>query len=79
VAKPTRRAVELQALLIERIESVPELRGKLTDAHVGGVVWMEPIEGSANWTVRIVTERALHRGDIARFIRELQLKYDLEE
>jgi len=77
--KPTRRAVELQALLIERIEAIPDLRGQVTDVHRGGVVWMDPGEGGPNWTVRVVSDRGTHRADIARIIRNLQGQFDLEE
>jgi len=80
MAKPTRTAEQLQALLIERIEGIPDLRGQVTDVHRGGVIWMDPgHEGGPNWTVRVVSDRSTHRSDIARIIRETQMKFDLED
>lgn len=79
MSKPTRTAAELQALLIERIETIPELRGRYTDVHAGGVVGIEADEGGPNWTVRVVSDRERHRNDIGRLIRELQMRYDLED
>lgn len=78
-SKPARTSIELRQLLIERIEAVPDLRGQFTDVHRGAVVWMEPEEGGPNWTVRIVSDRQLHRPDITRIIRTLQGQFDLEE
>lgn len=79
MAKPTRTAEQLKALLLVRIERIPELAGHVTDVHRGGVVWMDPGEGGPNWTVPVLTARTLHRADIARAIRELQMQFDLEE
>ncbi|WP_295986373.1 hypothetical protein [uncultured Variovorax sp.] len=80
MSKPTRTAAQLQQMLIERIEANPDLRGQVTDVHRGGVVWMDPgDEGGPNWTVRVLTDRSTHRPDIARIIRQLQMKYDLED
>ncbi|MDM0118429.1 hypothetical protein [Variovorax arabinosiphilus] len=53
--------------------------GQQTDVHRGGVVWMDPGEGGPNWTVPVLTSRAMHRADIARIIRDLQMQFDLEE
>lgn len=78
MAKPTRTAEQLQALLLERIERIPELRDQATDVHRGGVVWMDPGEGGPNWTVPVMTARTLHRADIARIIRDVQRQYDME-
>lgn len=80
MAKPTRTAEQLQQMLIERIEAISDLRGQTTDVHRGGVVWMDPgDEGGPNWTVRVLSDRATHRPDIARVIRELQMKFGMEE
>ncbi|WP_432731470.1 hypothetical protein [Variovorax sp. W6] len=80
MTKPTRTAKQLQQLLIERIEAIPDLRGQFTDVHRGGVVWDEPWEaGEPNWTVRVMTDRGTHRADIARIIRTLQEQFDLED
>lgn len=79
MAKPTRTAKELQQLVIDRIEAIPELRGQVTDVHRGGVIGIPSEDGSPNWTVRVVSDRGLHRSDIARIIRELQMKYDLDD
>lgn len=80
MAKPTRTAEQLRALLLTRIEAIPDLRGQETDVHRGGVVWMDPgDEGGPNWTVKIVSDRGTHRADIARIIRETQVRYDLDE
>ena len=38
MAKPTRTAEQLQQMLIERIEAIPDLRGQVTDVHRRGVV-----------------------------------------
>jgi hypothetical protein len=77
--KPTRTAAELQRMLLERIATVPDLAGQETDVHRGGVRWVDPGEGGPNWTVPVLSERTIHRSDIARFIRELQMRHDLEE
>ena len=79
MTKPTRTAEQLQQLLLERIEVIPDLRGQVTDVRRGGVVWMDPGEGGPNWTVRVVSDRGTHRSDIARIIRRLQSLYDLED
>lgn len=78
MGKPTRTAEQLQALLLEQIERIPELRGQVTDVHRGGVVWMDPGEVGPNWTVPVLTARTLHRADIARIIRDVQRQFDLE-
>ncbi|MGF6528894.1 hypothetical protein [Variovorax sp. PvP013] len=79
MTRPTRTAAELHALLIERIEAIPELHGRRTDVHTGGVVGIEAEEGGPNWTVRVASDRERHRNDIGRIIRELQMRYDLED
>jgi hypothetical protein len=79
MSKPTRTAAELRQLLIERIEAIPDLRGRTTDVHTGGVIGVESEEGGPNWTVRTMTDRTHHRTDIARIIRQLQMQYDLDE
>jgi len=79
MAKPTRTADELRALLLERIEAIPDLRGQVTDVHTGGVVWADPGEGGPNWTVPVLRDRGTHRADIARIVRETQMRYDLDE
>lgn len=78
-AKPTRTAFQLQRLLLERIEAIPELRGQVTDVHRAGVVGISAEEGAPNWIVRVVSDRGTHRADIARIIRQLQGQYDLED
>ncbi|SEK07232.1 MULTISPECIES: hypothetical protein [unclassified Variovorax] len=80
MAKPTRTAAQLRSLLLERIETIPDLRGVPTDVHDAGVVWADPGgEGGANWTVPVRTDRGAHRVDIARIVRELQMRFDLED
>ena len=79
MTRSSRTAEQLQQLLLERMEAIPDLRGQLTDVHRGGVIWMDPSEGGPNWTVRVVSDRGTHRADIARIIRTLQGQYDLEE
>lgn len=79
MSKPTRTAEQLQALLLERIERIPDLAGQQTDVHRGGVVWMDPGESGSNWTVPVLTARTLYRADIARVIRDLQRQFDFEE
>jgi hypothetical protein len=79
MSKPTRTAAELQRLLIERIEAIPDLRGRTTDIHRGGVIGVESEDGGPNWTVRVMTDRDNHRSDIARIIRQLQMQYDLDD
>jgi hypothetical protein len=80
MAKPTRTAQQLQQLLLERIEAIPELHGQLTDVHRGGVVWSaQGDDGGPNWTVPVMTDRGAHRADIARIIRSLQAQFDLED
>lgn len=78
--KPTRTAKQLHQMLIERIEAIPDLRGQVTDVHRGRVIWMDPgDEGGPNWTVPVLTDRGTHRADIARIVRELQMRFDLDE
>lgn len=39
MAKPTRTAEQLQALLVERIERIPELSSRATAVHTASVRW----------------------------------------
>lgn len=78
--KPTRTARQLHELLIERIEAIPDLAGQVTDVHRGYVVGTGgDSEGGPNWTMPVLTDRGMHRADIARIIRQLQGQYDLED
>jgi hypothetical protein len=78
--KPTRTAKQLQQMLIERIEAIPDLRGQVTDVHRGGVVGTGVSgDDGPSWTVPVVTERHMHRADIAQIIRTLQGQFDLED
>lgn len=79
MAKPTRTAAQLKAMLIARIEALPGLKGQQTDIHRGGVIGMSPEEYGPNWTVRVVTDRGTHRADIAQIIRTMQGQFDLED
>jgi len=38
MARPTRTVEQLQALLIERIEAIPDLRGQAIDVNRSGVI-----------------------------------------
>lgn len=81
--KPTRTAAQLQALIKAEIDKIPELMDDLggrqnTDVDTGGVVWREPVDGGANWTVMTGRNIAAYRTDIARIIRQAQAQYDLE-
>lgn len=78
--RPTRSAIELKRMLLDRIEAIPALRHQLTDVHRGGVVGIgSDGEGGPTWTVPVLSDRSTHRPDIARIIRQLQMQYDLEE
>lgn len=78
--KSTRTAEQLQQLLLDRIEAIPDLRGQVTDVHRGRVVGTGGDgEGGPNWTVPVMTDRGTHRADIARIIRQLQGQFDLED
>jgi len=80
MAKPTRTADELKQMVLERIEAIPDLKGQETDVHRGGVVGTGGDgEGGPNWTIPVRTDRNLHRPDIARIIRQLQMQYDLDD
>lgn len=58
MTKPARTVEQLQALLIERIEAIPDLHGQTNDVHRGGVIWMDPShENGPNRTVRAVSDR----------------------
>jgi hypothetical protein len=79
MTKPTLNAQQLQALIQERLDAIPDLRGQRTDVQDGGIVWKDPgHEGGANWTVRITRDIDTYRPDIARIIRQLQMQYDLD-
>ena len=79
VPKPTRSARQLQSLIRERIDQVPELAGLPSDVD-GGVIWVDiGPEGGANWTVPIRSSRDRHSAIVARIIRDVQLEFDLEE
>ncbi|MDR6521809.1 hypothetical protein J2789_004499 [Variovorax paradoxus] len=79
MAKPTRTAEQLQQLLIERIEAIPDLRGQVTDVHRSGVVGTGVSgDDGPSWTVPVVSDRGTHRADIARIIRTLQAQFDLD-
>lgn len=78
-AKPTLTAAQLKAMLIARIEAIPELKGLITDVHRGQVVGISTdTEGGPNWTVPVLTDRGTHRADIARILRDLQMHYNLD-
>lgn len=80
MAKPTRTANELKWLVQERIEAIPDLRGQVTDVHRGAVVGTGlGGDDGPSWTIPVRTDRGTHRADIARIIRELQDRYDLED
>lgn len=80
MAKPTRTATELQALLQARIDAIPDLVGQITDIQAGGVVWVDTgTDGGANWTVRRTRNMDTYRTDIARIIRDVQREFDLED
>lgn len=80
MAKTTRTAEQLHALLLERIEAISDLAGQPTDVHRGGVVGTGLSgDDGPSWTVPVVSERGTHRADIARIIRTLQALYDLED
>lgn len=80
MAKPTRSAEQLKQMVLERIDGIAELRGQETDVHRGGVVGTGGDgEGGPNWTIPVRTDRGTHRADIARIIRDLQTRYDLED
>ena len=84
VTKPTRTAAQLHELIKAEIDKIPELQDDLggrqnTDVDTGGVIWREPVEGAANWTVMTGRNVASYRNDIARIIRQMQGQFDLEE
>lgn len=79
MAKPTRTAAQLKQMLIQRIEALPGFRGQQTDVHRGGVIGIPSDDGGPNWTVRVVSDRGMHRADIAQIIRTLQMQFDLED
>lgn len=78
MSKPTRTANQLQALLIERIEALPDMAGEVTDAHRAGVRWVDGGPGAPNWTVPTVSDRGAYRSDVARVIRQAQFEFDLD-
>lgn len=75
--KPARTAKQLQALIRERIDAIPELEGQVTDVDLGGVVWA-PGGTGGNWTVPQLRSKDAYRADIARIIRQVQTEYDLD-
>lgn len=82
--KPTRTAIQLKDLIKAEIDKIPELVDDLggrqnTDVDTGGVVWREPVEGAANWTVLTGRNIDSYRHDIARIIRQMQARFDLED
>ncbi len=79
MAKPTRTAKQLHALVLERIEAIQDLRGQVTDVHRGHVVGTGGGGGEPNRTVPVLTDRGMHRAGIARIIRTLQGQFDLDE
>lgn len=76
--KPSRTAKQLQALIQERIDAIPDLDGQVTDVQIGGVVWA-PGGTGGNWTVPVLRSRDQYRADIARIIRQMQDTFDLED
>lgn len=78
--KPTRSAKQLHRLLVERIKTIPGLRGQITDVHRAGVVGTGASgDDGPSWTVPVLTDRGTHRADIARVIGQLQGQFDLED
>lgn len=80
MSKPTRTSAQLQALLIERIEEIPDLLGQVTDVHRCGVIGTGLSgDDGPSWTVPVRSDRGTHRADIARIVRDLQMRFDLDE
>lgn len=80
MTKPTRSARQLHQMVLERIEAIPDLKGQETDVHGGGVVGTgRSGDDGPSWTIPIRTDRSTHRADIARIIRDLQTRYDLDD
>lgn len=80
MTKPTRTAEQLHQMVLERIEAIPDLQGQVTDVHRGGVVGTGVSgDDGPSWTVPVVTDRRMHRADIAQIIRTLQGQFDLED
>ena len=78
MANPTRTAEQLQALIQERIDRIPEIKGLPNDIQEGGVVWKDPGLGGCNWTVKMIRNPDSYRPEIARIIRQVQTEFDLE-
>jgi len=80
MSKPTRTAQQLHQMVLARIEAIADLRGQVTDVHRGGVVGTGlGGDDGPSWTIPVKTDRGTHRADIARIIRDLQTRYDLED
>lgn len=80
MSKPTRTAQELHRLVLERIERLPGLEGMETDIHRGAVVGTGGHGDEApNWTIRTAVPPSGWRLDVARVIREMQMRYNLDE
>ena len=79
MAKATLTAAELQRLLLEQIGAKPELQGILTEAYRARVVGVSAVDGGPNWMVWSATDIGQFRGALARIIRTLQTKYNMDE
>lgn len=78
MAKPTLSPRRLHALLIERIEALPEMAGQTTDVHTLGIRWVDASPGDPNWYVPRGPQRDDYRLDVARVIRQTQLEFDMD-
>lgn len=76
--RPSLSPRKLQALLIERIEALPDMAGQVTDVHTLGIRWVDAGPGEPNWYVPRGPQRDDYRSDVARVIRQTQLEYDMD-
>jgi len=76
-AKPTRSAVELRALVHERISKLPSMV-RVPEIGVDAIVWREYAGGGqANWSVPSITGKRNCRQDVALVIGAIQRQFDL--
>lgn len=78
--KATRTAEQLQGSLIERIETIPYLRGQVADVHRAHVVGTGVNgEGGPSWTAPALADRGTYGADISRILGERRMRIDLDK
>lgn len=77
-SKPTRTALQLREVLLERIEAMPGIGVQVTHVHTCLERWPDAGPGEPNRFVPIGVQRDDHRRDPARIVGQTQVVFQRE-